>query len=104
MNLLHCLIITIWRRKVEHHQAMYVTLINILDQYPKNKYYMRYGCIGALSHLISFFQLKHWKICLRLLQDDDKDVRNKEARHVIGKMLNCVNYCDGAFCDKHMHI
>ena len=72
-------------------------LINILDQCSTEEQdmYMRYGCIGALSHLISFFQLKHWKICLRLLQDDDKDVRNK-ARHVIGKMLNCVNYCDGA--------
>jgi hypothetical protein len=57
--------------------------------------YVRYGCIVALSHISSYFKLTHWKICLRLLQDDDKDVRNS-ARNVIGNILNCVNYCDGA--------
>ena len=89
---------------VEHEESSDVThvdamenLLKILESCSKEdqNMYVRYGCVGALSHVASLFKLMHWKICLRLLQDDDKDVRSL-TRALICGILKCPNYCDGA--------
>ena len=68
---------------VEHEKSSNITHVDAMEKSTKIllgcgskedwDMYVRYGCVGALSHIASLFKLMHWKICLRLLQDDDKD-------------------------------
>ena len=52
-------------------------LVVLLEQTTKSSQdiHIRYGAVGTLMHMKSAFTFVHWRFALRLLQDDDRDVR-----------------------------